>query len=108
MELCEDHQIIYGITATLTKSLRNAIEALPEQAWTRFNNEAQVAELWYAPFRRAARRYIIKRVKLRDEQEQPLFKYHGVVTNDLRRRPKPLMKWFLKRAAMENLIKEHK
>lgn len=108
MELCEDHRIIYGITATLTKSLRDAIEALPEDAWTRFNNEAQVAELWYAPFRRAARRYIIKRVKLRDEQEQSLFKYHSVVTNDLRQRPKPLMKWFLKRAAMENLIKEHK
>src|SRR5262245_37407017 len=32
----------------------------------------------------------------------------GKITNDLRRRPKQLMKWFLKRCAMENLIKEHK
>lgn len=108
IEMCEREQITYGITADLTKSLRAQIEALPELDWRRFKDGAQVAELWYAPDRRAPHRYIIKRSKLVDKQGQAYFKYHCVITNDLRRRPKQLMKWFLKRCAMENLIKEHK
>jgi Transposase DDE domain group 1 len=108
IELCEAEQVIFGITADLTQSLRAHVEATPEDAWGRFNDEAQVAELWYAPHTRAPHRYIVKRVKLIDKQRQAYFKYHCVITNDLRRKPKQLMKWFLKRCAMENLIKEHK
>jgi len=108
IELCEAEQVIFGITADLTQSLRAQVEAMPEDVWGRFNGEAQVAELWYAPHTRGPHRYIVKRVKLLDEQGQAHFKYHCVITNDLRRKPKQLMKWFLKRCAMENLIKEHK
>jgi hypothetical protein len=108
IEMCETEQITYAITADLTKSLREQIEALPEEAWRRFNDEAQIAELWYAPHTRTPHRYIAKRVKLVNKQGQPYFSYHCLITNDLRRSPKRLMKWFLKRCAMENLIKEHK
>jgi len=108
IDLCEAEQIIYAITADLTQGLRAQIEALPELDWKRFNHEAQVAELWYAPHPHAPHRYIVKRVKLVNKQGQAYFKYHCVITNDLRRSPKQLMKWFLKRCAMENLIKEHK
>ena len=108
IELCEAEQVIFGITADLTQGLRAAVEAMPEDVWGRFNDEAQIAELWYAPHTRAPHRYIVKRVKLMDKQGQAYFKYHCVITNDLRRKPKQLMKWFLKRCAMENLIKEHK
>ena len=108
IELCEEEQVIFGITADLTQSLRAQVEAMPEDVWGRFNDEAQVAELWYAPHTRAPHRYIVKRVRLMDKQGQAYFKYHCVITNDLRRKPKQLMKWFLKRCAMENLIKEHK
>jgi hypothetical protein len=108
IKLCEAEQVIYGITADLTQGLRAEVEALPELEWKRFKDGAQIAELWYAPHTRAPHRYIIKRKKLVDKQGRPYFSYHCVITNDLRRSPKQLMKWFLKRCAMENLIKEHK
>jgi len=108
IDLCEAEQVIYGITADLTQGLRAQVEAMPEDVWGRFNDEAQIAELWYAPHTHAPHRYIVKRVKSVDKQGQAYFKYHCVITNDLRRKPKQLMKWFLKRCAMENLIKEHK
>lgn len=108
IELCEAEDMTYGITADLTQGLREQIEALPEKAWSRFNQDAQIAELWYAPHPRGPHRYIVKRVKLIDKQGQSSWSYHSIVTNDLRRGPKKLMKWFLKRCAMENLIKEHK
>jgi hypothetical protein len=108
IELCEAEQVIYGITADLTQGLRAEVEALPELEWKRFKDGAQIAELWYAPHTRAPHRYIIKRKKLVDKQGRSYFSYHCVITNDFRRSPKQLMKWFLKRCAMENLIKEHK
>lgn len=108
IEMCEEQQIIYAITAPLSKSLRTQVEALPQHWWTRFNDQAQIAELWYAPFRRQARRYLVKRVKRKDQEGETFFTYHCIVTNHPRRSPRSVMKWCLKRAAMENLIKEHK
>lgn len=108
IELCERERITYGITADLTQSLRAQVEALPEQAWRRLNHDEKIAELWYAPHTHAPHRYLVKRARRMDKQGQSYFKYYAVITNDLRRKPKTLMKWFLKRCAMENLIKEHK
>jgi len=108
IELCEREQITYAITADLTQALRAQIEALPEQVWRRFDPEAQIAELSYAPHPHTAHRYVVKRVKLTNQQGETYFVYHCAITNDWRRTPKQLMKWFLKRCAMENLIKEHK
>jgi hypothetical protein len=108
IELCEREQITYAITADLTQGLRAQIEALPQTAWRRFNREAQIAELFYAPHTHPAHRYIVKRKWVENKQGESYFIYHCAITNDLRRTPKQLMKWFLKRCAMENLIKEHK
>jgi Transposase DDE domain group 1 len=108
IDLCKAEKIIFGITADLTKGLRAQIETVPEEDWSRFNRDAQTAELWYAPHQRAPHRYIVKRTRLVDKQGQSYWSYHCIITNDLRRSPKKLMKWFLKRCAMENLIKEHK
>jgi hypothetical protein len=108
IELCEREKITYAITADLTQGLRAQIEALPETAWRRFNWEAQIAELSYAPHPRPAHRYVVKRVRIKNKQGESYFVYHCAITNDRRRSPKKLMKWFLKRCAMENLIKEHK
>jgi hypothetical protein len=106
----ERRRIIYAITADLSESLRLAIEALPAQSWKGYNNDpaVSIAELWYAPHPHAAHRYVVKRVLLKDKKGKPYFSYHTVITNDLRRTPKQLMKWALKRCAMENHIKEHK
>jgi hypothetical protein len=108
IELCEREQITYAITADLTQGLRAQIEALPQTAWRRFIREAQIAELFYAPHTHPAHRYIVKRKWVENKQGESYFIYHCAITNDLRRTPKQLMKWFLKRCAMENLIKEHK
>lgn len=107
----ELRQIIYAITADLSKSLKSAIEALPEKSWKRYHQDpaVSIAELWYAPHGHQAHRYIAKRVLLKDKKGQAYYRYYAVITNDLRRTPKQLMKWALKRCgAVENQIKEHK
>lgn len=108
LELCEREQLTYAISADLTAGLRAQIEALPETAWRRCHQEAQVAELSYAPHPHAAHRYVVKRVRLTDKKGQAYWRYHAVITNDQRRRPKKVLKWYYQRCAMENLIKEHK
>lgn len=110
IDLLELHQIIYAITADLTESFRSAIEAIPEKDWKPDGKDPDVsyAELQYAPHPHAAHRYVVKRVLLKDKKGVPYYSYHAVITNDLRRKPKSLMKWALGRCAMENLIKEHK
>lgn len=111
IEFCEQHPprpIIYAITADQTKSLTQAIEKLPETAWRRYYGQEQVAELWFSPTRRAAHRYIVKRHRVVEKDGTLAWRYHVVITNDHRRSPKKLMKWALRRCAMENLIKEHK
>jgi Transposase DDE domain group 1 len=106
----ERRRIIYAITADLTQPLKLEIEALPEASWKRYNNDPAVAitELWYAPGSHAPHRYVAKRVLLKDKKGKPYFSYHTMITNDLRLTPRQLMKWALKRCAMENQIKEHK
>jgi hypothetical protein len=106
----ERRRIIYAITADLSESLRSAIEALPTKSWKGYNNDpaVSIAELWYAPHPHQEHRYIVKRVLLKDKKGKAYYSYHAVITNDLRRTPKQLMKWALKRCAMENQIKEHK
>jgi hypothetical protein len=104
----ERQQITYAITADLSQALKAQIEAIPERQWRGFGKVAEVAELRYAPSRRQAHRYVVKRVWLTDKQGRGYYSYHAVITNDEKRRAKPLMKWALQRCNMENLIKEHK
>lgn len=106
----ELRQIIYAITADLSESLKSEIEKIPEEEWKRFNQDpnVQVADLWYAPHPHKAHRYVVKRVLLKNKKGWHYYSYHPVITNDERRTPKQLMRWALKRCAMENQIKEHK
>lgn len=108
IEFCELNRITYAITADQTKSLQRAIAAIPESQWRRYPGDAQVAELWWAPQRRAPRRYIVKRQQVTKKDGTRQWRYHAVITNDHRRSPKKLMKWALGRCTVENLIKEHK
>ena len=106
----ERRQIIYAITADSSESLRLEIEALPAKSWKGYNHDPaiSIAELWYAPHGHKEHRYLIKRVLLKDKGGKTSYKYYAVITNDLRHTPRQLMKWALKRCAMENQIKEHK
>jgi hypothetical protein len=111
IEFCEQKKpqpITYAIPADQTKSLKRAIETLPENAWRRYHGDAQVAELWFAPTGRAPHRSIVKRHRVVDKDGTTRWQYHVVITNDHRRSPNILMKWALGRCTVENLIKEHK
>ena len=108
IDFCEQAQITYAITADQSPGLQRTIAALPASAWQAYAPGAQVAELFFAPIKRPAHRYIIKRQWVVEKDGTAKWRYHVVITNDHRRRPKKLMKWALGRCAMENLIKEHK
>lgn len=108
IEFCEQKNIIYALTADMSKGLREQIQALAASAWRGFGPAAEVAELWYAPTAQAEHRYIIKRQWVVEKNSVAHWRHHAVITNDHRRSPKKLMQWALGRCAMENLIKEHK
>ena len=102
--------VTYAITADQTAQVLAQVSALPEKAWHSFGagTQAQVAEFCYAPERQPSRRYVVKRAARRSKKGPSYWHYHVVVTNDLRSRPRQLMRWALKRCTVENLIKEHK
>lgn len=111
IKLCEREEITYAIAADLTQSLRAQIVALKESKWKPLKGSdkgVEVAQLTYAPHPHPPHRYVVKRVRLTDKQGQEYWSYHAVITNDERRSAKKIIKWYYKRCAMENLIKEHK
>lgn len=106
----EREQVIYTITADQTEPMRRQLAAIPAQGWGSFGNgtRAEIAEFWYGPDRQPPHRYIVKRESRRNRQGDSYWHYHVIVTNNLRDSARQVMRWSLKRCAMENLIKEHK
>ena len=106
----EREDATYAITADQTKPMRRRLEALPEKDWKRYGHgtKAEIAEFWYAPDRQAPHRYIAKRERRRTRKGEEYWHYHVIITNDLRSSARQVMRWALKRCAMENQIKEHK
>jgi len=104
----ESQRVTYAITADFSKQLKKQVEAIEEKSWRRFGNDAEVADLRYAPERRSLHRYVVKRVKVEDKQGNISYRYHAVITNDEKKSASKLMKWALQRCNMENEIKEHK
>ena len=76
------HKVHYSITVRQTKTVRAAIAAIPEVAWTQIayqpDGVAQVAE---TPYR--GDRLIVRRVRNQADQAQlfPTWRYHALVTN---------------------------
>jgi DDE family transposase len=76
------HRVRYSITVRQTKTVRAAIAAIPEAAWTQIayqpDGVAQVAE---TPYR--GDRLIVRRVRNLDDQQQlfPTWRYHAFITN---------------------------
>lgn len=106
----ERKNVIYAITADQTQPMRLRLEAIPAKDWKSFGHgtQAEIAEFWYAPDRQPLHRYIAKRERRPARQGGSYWHYHVIVTNNLRDSAKQVMRWSLKRCAMENLIKEHK
>jgi hypothetical protein len=109
INFCEANHFTYAITADQTEGLKQALTSLPETAWKHYAAGLQVAEFWFAPSGHAPHRYLAKRQRIFNRKsKQQQWRYHVVITNDLRRSPKKVMQWALGRCTVENLIKEHK
>ena len=89
---CRDKRVRYSITVRQSSSLRNLIEAIPEDAWTPIpywlEGAADVAETQYTPFQHkpdaAPVRLIVRRVKPTPSSQLALFanySYHAFITD---------------------------
>ena len=89
--VCRRMDVRFSITIRQHKSLRNRIEAIPEDAWTPIpywmDGAADVAETTYTPFQSesgaAPVRLIVRRVKPSPVSQLALFanySYHGFIT----------------------------
>lgn len=109
IEFCQANNFTYAITADQTEGIKQALADLPETAWKHYAAGLQVAELWFAPSGHTAHRYIAKRQRIFNKKsKQHEWRYHIVITNDVKRSAKKVMQWALGRCTVENLIKEHK
>ena len=90
--VCRAMHVRYSITIRQHKSLRNIIEAIPEEDWTPIpywmDGAADVAETTYTPFQSepdaAPVRLIVRRVKPTPGSQLALFanySYHGFITD---------------------------
>ena len=90
--VCRKTKVRFSITVRLHQSLRNLIEAIPEQDWTPIpywmDGAADVAETSYTPFDSepdaAPVRLIVRRVKPTPGSQLALFaaySYHGCITD---------------------------
>ena len=90
--VCRKTKVRFSITVRLHQSLRNIIEAIPEQDWTPIpcwmEGAADVAETSYAPFQSepdaAPVRLIVRRVKPTPGSQLALFanySYHAFITD---------------------------
>ena len=90
--VCREMDVRYFITVRQHKSLRNLIEAIPEEDWTPIpywmDGAAAVAETTYTPFQSepdaAPVRFIVRRVKPTPGSQLALFatyRYHGFITD---------------------------
>ena len=92
VSVCRKMDVRFSITIRQHKSLRNLIEAIPEDAWTPIpywmDSAADVAETTYTPFQAEADaapvRLIVRRVKPAPGSQLALFatySYHGFITD---------------------------
>ena len=90
--VCHEMDVRFSITIRQSASLRNIIEAIPEQDWTPIpywmEGAADVAETSYTPFQSkpdaAPVRLIVRRVKPTPGSQLALFatyRYHGCITD---------------------------
>ena len=90
--VCREMEVRFSITIQQHQSLRNVIEAIPEEDWTPIpywmDGAADVAETTYTPFQTepdaAPVRLIVRRVKPTPGSQLALFanyRYHGFITD---------------------------
>ena len=111
VSFCQQHDIMFGITADQTEPLMKLVEGLPEKSWEDLEKYgvAQVAELRYRPVGwKKSYRYVVKRNLEEKKSGELYFRYHILVTNNETEQKAEVLEWQLQHANMENRIKEHK
>jgi hypothetical protein len=85
---CQKANVRFSITAKVSKSLRGAIDKIPEKAWTAIpywmEGGADVAETTYRAFAKEPLRLVVRRVKPAPGSQLALFEayeYHAFVTD---------------------------
>jgi hypothetical protein len=103
---CEANEIIYAITADMTKLLRRKIQSLGESLWEPYGNDpaVQVSEFRYQPTRRSEHRYVVKRVAKPDVKGNLMYAYHAVITNNETMKPAALVKTWRTRLRSIKLV----
>jgi len=110
---CERLGIGFSITADQTAPLMRAVHALPEDAWVKIDDRVWVSELryqpvnWPAEYRFLARREELPRTEQMSLLDTVAYRFHVIVTNRTEEAVE-LVPLHLKRATMENFIKETK
>lgn len=108
---CERERVEFGITADQTAPLLEKIEGLRERKWEDLERYgvSQVAELRYQPVDWGKEyRYVVKRDLVEQKNGELCFRYFVFVTNDEQTPAAEVLEWQLKKANLENRIKEHK
>jgi hypothetical protein len=110
MDFCQDHGILFSITAEMHSALKEALRAIPQDHWLPFDDRQQIAETAYV-VGKSRRAYRV--VALRVLADQPdlfdgAYLYYAVITNMDHCNAKRLILWHRQRATSENIIKELK
>lgn len=110
MDYCQEHNIRFAISATMTEALLAAIKAIPESQWRRFGRTRQIAETVHVVGESGkAYRVIVLREPVRQTDIfSGAYCYHAVITNINDWRPASIIRWHRRRATAENIIKELK
>ena len=106
---CQKANVRFSITAKVSKSLRGAIDKIPEKAWTAvpywMEGGADVAETTYRAFGKEPLRLVVRRVKPAPGSQLALFEayeYHAFITDNryrLRCAQLVTLKWFRRAVA---------
>ena len=121
--VCRKTKVRFSITVRQHQSLRNIIEAIPEEEWTPIpywmEGAADVAETQYTPFQHepdaAPVRLIVRRVKPTPGSQLALFatySHHAFITDregdTLDLEADPIRRWGTGHAEIENAIRDLK
>jgi hypothetical protein len=111
-EECEDARHIFTISAKLTERLKTAIEAVPQERWTRYIHEenAEWTEIRYQPEQwECEYRMLIKRTPYHEKEQLVLEKYFYVpVITNASGYGSGIIRHHLARGGAENFIEEFK
>ena len=106
-DYCQQHDILFSITADKDQSVKELITSLPENAWQPFEDQ-QIAQTVHSMGNsHYAFRLILLR-RLKDQQDLFDRYVYGAIITNREDDPATIVHWHRQRADCENVIKENK